>query len=538
MSTIHWIALFAACFLSADFDSYLMTVQEDAVLKKERGWEPSPSSMDVKVKDELMQAIHLTPGGWIGRIVINDKKQGISDATWMYVKAAIDSFKEKRPACVILELNTPGGEVFAAQRISNALRSLDTKDGIPVIAYVNNWAISAGAMLAYSCRFIIAAPDASMGAATPVFQTAEGMEAAPEKVNSALRTDFANRAVFFDRNPDIAKAMVDPDVILVRNNGLILALSSEDELKTPAYEKAEIISPKGKLLTLTANQMRELAVATFVIPKTIPISPDDEIPQGTKIEQTPFSVVPGLSDYPEVPIQTFQMDMKTSVLAFLASPFISSALFFILVVCFYLEMSAPGALIPGCVGAIALLLLLLGSFAQEAVAWFEPLCIVIGLGIIAIELTFFPTLGLLLFVGGGFLVIGIVSLAIPGIQNIAIDGEMVNAAGLYAMQRLAWLAGAFLLALAVIIAFSRYLPLKILRFSGMILDKTPPGSEESLPSIAIGDTARVVATLRPAGKIERNGKLFDAVSDGRYIEEGSDVRVSEVRGNVITVEPV
>ena len=562
----HWIALFCVCFLSSVYGTNPVIIQEDRETKElalqphdicktnssdylevgsgwvlnveERKLDPQSSAMSAAVRDSLLQAIHLTSDSWIGRIVINDKKQGISDATWMYVKAAIDSFKEKKPACVILELNTPGGEVFAAQRISNALRSLDTKDGIPVIAYVNNWAISAGAMLAYSCRFIVAAPDASMGAATPVFQTAEGMEAAPEKVNSALRTDFANRAAFFDRNPDIAKAMVDPDVILVRNNGQIVALSSEEELKNPVNAQAEVISPKGKLLTLTANQMQELGVATFVIPKTIPVSPDDEIPQGTKVGQTPFSAVPGLSDYPDVPIQTYQMDMKTSILAFFASPFVSSALVFILVVCFYLEMSAPGALVPGCVGAIALLFLLLGSFAQEAVAWFEPLCIAVGLGIIAIELTFFPTFGLLLFVGGGFLIIGIISLVIPGIQNIAIDGAMVNAAGLYAMQRLAWLAGAFLLALVAIAAFSRYLPLKTLRFSGMILDKTPPGPEESQPSIAVGDTARVVATLRPAGKIERNGKLFDAVSDGRYIEEGSDVRVSEVRGNVITVEPV
>jgi membrane-bound ClpP family serine protease len=492
---------------------------------------------DEAVKERFLQSIHLTPQSWIGRIVINDKKQGISEATWMYVQAAIDSYKEKKPACVILELNTPGGEVFAAQRISNAIRSLEVKDGIPVIAYVNNWAISAGAMLAYSCRYIIVAPDASMGAATPVFQTSEGMSAAPEKVNSALRSDFANRASFFNRNPDIARAMVDPDIILIRRGGQIIALASESELHSGADGNDEIISPKGKLLTLTADQMKDLGVVDAEIPKNVAFSPDEEIPQGTLLCKTPFRAVPGLSDFPNIPIETFQMDMKTSIVTFLVSPVVSSALVFVTVVCFYLEMSAPGVVLPGIVGGVALFLLLIGSFAQEAVTWFEPLCIVIGLGIIAIELTFFPTLGILLLVGGALLVFGIASLVIPGIESVRFDGDMLNAAGDYALHRLAWLSGSFLLAIAVIIMVSRHLSLKTLRFSGIILEKTSP-TEEQLLHISTGDEADVVAALRPAGKIECGGRLFDAVSDGRYIEERTRVHVVEVRGNVIFVESI
>jgi membrane-bound serine protease (ClpP class) len=488
-------------------------------------------------KEKLTQSVHLTPQSWIGRIVIHDHKQGISEATWIYVKAAIDSFKERRPACVILELNTPGGEVFASQRISNVIRSLDTKDGIPVIAYVNNWAVSAGAMIAYSCRYIVAAPDASMGAATPVFQTSEGMSEAPEKVNSALRSDFANRASFFDRNPDIARAMVDPDIILVRRGGQIIALSSESELHNSSHGKDEVLSPKGKLLTLTAEQMKDLGVADMVFPKDIAFSPDEEIPQGAPLCQTPFRVIPGLSAFPDVPVETFQMNTKTTIVAFLASPLVSSVLVFVMMVCFYLEMSAPGVLLPGVVGGGAVLLLLMGSFAQEAVTWFEPVCIAIGCGIIAIELTFFPTLGLLLFVGGAFLIFGIISLVIPGVQSIRFEGNMLNAAGAYVLYRLAWLSAAFLLAIAAIIVLSRHLLLKTLRFSGIILEEESP-SEEVLSRIVSGDEATVVATLRPAGKIERDGHLFDAVSGGRYIEEKTRVRVVEVRGNIIFVEPV
>lgn len=489
------------------------------------------------LKEKSFPALHLTQQSWIGRIVINDKKQGISDATWMYVKAAIDHFKEKRPACVIVELNTPGGEIYASQRISNALRSLDMKDGIPVIAYVNNWAVSAGAMLAYSCRYIIVAPDATMGAATPVFQTQDGMKAAPEKINSAMRADFANRASFFGRNPDIVRAMVDPDIILVRRKGQIIALCSEGDLNTTPGEKDEVISPKGKLLSLTADQMNEFGVADMVVPKEIAFFPDDEIAQKSPVRQTPFRTIPELAAYPDVPVETFQMDMKTSVIAFFASPLVCSALAFVVFVCFYLEMSSPGMVLPGIVGSAALFLLLIGSFAQEALSWFEPLCVLVGLAFIAIELAFFPTLGFLLFIGGALLVFGIICLVVPGIGSVRFEGDTLNAAGEYVVHRLAWFSGAFLLAIPAIIYLSRHLSLKTLRFSGIILEN-PSLQERELPNICRGEECMVASPLRPSGKIEHNGHLFDAVSDGRYIEEKTRVHVVEVRGNIIVVEPV
>ena len=152
----------------------------------------------------LSQAIQTEVAGpnRIGYISIKEKSQ-ITQATWIYIKNAVDYYKEKKPAFIILELDTPGGEVFSSQKISDALKELDTQYDIPVVAFINNWAISAGAMLAYSCRFITLVKDASMGAAEPVIAGQGGqMQTAAEKVNSALRTDFSNRAGFFDRNSD------------------------------------------------------------------------------------------------------------------------------------------------------------------------------------------------------------------------------------------------------------------------------------------------------------------------------------------------
>lgn len=486
------------------------------------------------VSSIFREHIHLLPKSWIGRIIVDDKRQGISEATWIYVKAAIDFYQQHKPACVVLELDTPGGEVFAAQKIANALQELDLQFHIPVVAYVNNWAISAGALIAYSCRYIVASPDACMGAASPVIQTADGMEAAPEKVHSALRADFANRASLFRRNDSVARAMVDPDIILVRRHGRIVSVTSEQEILRAGGTKDEVISPKGKLLTLTSEQMLEYGVASAVISSDIP--KDFSHSSDQLLSSTPFRSLPVFSDQPHVRVSTFQTDAKTSTIAFLAGPAVASILFFIFVVCCYLEFSSPGITLPGLVGGMALFLLIVGSFAQEAIYWFEPLCIVAGIGLVVTELLFFPSLGFLLFVGGGLFLYGLVAILLPGLSSVRYEGEAFNAAGEYVLLRLSWLSGALLAALLTAWLIGR-LPLKTYRRLGIILTTSSQPVDSRIP-LHVGDEGCVVATLRPAGKIECQGKLYDAVSRGMFVDVGAKVRIVSIEGSRIFVDPL
>jgi membrane-bound ClpP family serine protease len=97
-----------------------------------------------------------------------EKDHAIDSSTVLYVKFALDHFKKEGVKFVVLDLDTPGGEVFAAIKICEMLKNLDLQDKIPVIAYIDNWAISAGAMIAYSCRYIGITSSASMGAAEPI----------------------------------------------------------------------------------------------------------------------------------------------------------------------------------------------------------------------------------------------------------------------------------------------------------------------------------------------------------------------------------
>jgi len=503
-------------------------------------------------EERLSKHIVLQPGAKpsIGRIVIDDSKNGISQATWIYVNAALSQYKKTKPACIILELNTPGGEVFAAQRISDALKDMDTQYGIPVIAYINNWAISAGAMLTYSCRFIVIAKDASMGAAEPVLMGETGeMKSAPEKVNSALRSDFVNRAKFFDRNGAIAEAMVDKDVILVKRGNEIIKLENEDQiLSWPAPDI--VISPKGKLLTLNADQIMEYGVGDFQFQpiKRESLTIQEEMSGIVPISKTAFAQIPFFANIPECTISTFEMDWQTQFLALLSTPAISSLLFLGMILCFYIEMSTPGFGVAGVGGILCLFFILLSSFAMEAIHWLEPILFLFGAFLLALELFFFPTLGILGFIGVAFIVAGLGSMMLPGLTSISFDGQTLNAAGEYVVTRLAWLSGALLLGLLCIAILSRFMTPRFRFMQKLILGDTPllaTGTHEmkmrvALPKVAlaIGEEALCSATLRPAGKIIAHNSEYDAVSSGGYIEKGHKVRVLHIEGEKIVVEEI
>ena len=63
---------------------------------------------------------------------------------------------------IILEINTLGGLVDSAMQIRDAL--LNTN--VPTIAFINNRAISAGALISFAATHIVMSPGASIGAAT------------------------------------------------------------------------------------------------------------------------------------------------------------------------------------------------------------------------------------------------------------------------------------------------------------------------------------------------------------------------------------
>ena len=477
---------------------------------------------------------------WVGYLYIGGHETQITQGTYIYVKNALDYFKNTlHPAFIILELDTPGGQVFPSQKISDALKEIDTNFDIPVVAFINNWAMSAGAMLAYSCRYIVTVKDGSMGAAKPVTTTGEETS---EKVNSAIRADFAGRAGFFDRDPWIAEAMVDPDIVLVLREGKITELGDNDQI----LPTDTVITRKGKLLTLNSEQMLDLGVANLrLLPhKLVPITEQEQSAGEWPASKSLLFTYPFFQQIPDTMIHAYQMDWKTRFFALLSNPVVVSLLFLGLMIGFYIEISSPGFGLAGGIAVICLTLIILSNFAVQASGWLELIFLGIGIVLILFEIFVTPGFGVLGILGIILALVGLFGLLLPGLKDVQFDFDTgtLNAAGLYILERLAWLAGAVIVGVVAMVFLARYIVPRLAIFSPLVHHGEQEAgqgyvsgpSKESLP--LIGSVGIVVSPLRTAGKVEIGGKIFDAVSTGSFIDKGEKVTVIGVEGSKIIVE--
>ena len=494
------------------------------------------------VNGQLEKYIQINPSkNQVGLIKIDDKNNGINQGTWFYVFKALEEYKKEKPDFIILELNTPGGEVVAAQKISEALKEIDIQYGIPVVCFINNWAISAGAMLAYSCRFISIVKDAAMGAAEPVMAGASGeMEPTSEKVNSAMRADMANRAQFFGRNPNIAEKMVDKDLILVDRGGTLIALSNpEDVQKTDL-----IVSPKGKLLTLTGEELVKYGVADILLPPTRlePITAEEEEKGQWPLRKMLLGTYPFFKAIPDAMVESYQMDYKTRFFSFLLSPVVSSLLVLGLMFGVYFELSHPGFGLPGSVAVICLLLIVLSSFAFQIGNVFELLLIVAGIAIVVVDLFFLPTFGLLGFFGAAAFLMGLFGLMIPGLENFNynFDSGTLSEAGKEILARIGILFGTFLTGLGGMALISRYAMPRFKPFRKLVLNTDQSGyqagNSSSFPPI--GTEGKAISPLRPAGMVEIEGKSYDAQSSGGFIDKDATIVITRLEGSRIFVREI
>lgn len=534
--------------LSADkFHELLHLKSKQSDLDFQHPLVSSSELLNSDVEEQLAKHIkyHSNGTNLVGLITIDDRTNGINESTWLYVKKALEYYKDVKPIFIILELNTPGGEVYAAQKISDALKDLDTQDNIPVIAFINNWAISAGAMLAYSCRFIAVVKDASMGAAEPVLAGEGGeLKTASEKINSAIRTDFANRARFFERNPYIAEKMVDKDLILVMRHGKIMKVDSEAQIRISGTEPDIMISPKGKLLTLNADELIKYGVANLML---LPAKLESLTPQEQESGKWPAKKMllfqsPFFAKINNPVIDVYHMDWKTRFFVLLATPFVSSLLILGLMAGVYMELSHPGLGLPGTVALTCLFLIILSSFSLQIANWLELILLVTGIVIILTELFLLPTFGLLGFIGILLFLAGLLGMLIPeiGAINFNFSEQTFNTAGEAALKRLVWFCGTLVLGVLLILLLARFVTPSLATYSRLVLK----GHEQEgyiagidhklLPPI--GSKGIVMASLRPGGKVFINNDVYDAISTGGFIEKDTAVVVIHVQESTLIVD--
>ena len=133
--------------------------------------------------------------------------QDIDKAARRLVVTGLDKARNASADYVLLDINTYGGAVDAADSIRSAILRYER----PVIAYVNMQAASAGALISIACDSIYMKTGSSIGAATVVDQSGNVM---PDKYQSFMRGMMRSTAQANGRDPHIAASMVDTADVL------------------------------------------------------------------------------------------------------------------------------------------------------------------------------------------------------------------------------------------------------------------------------------------------------------------------------------
>jgi len=180
-------------------------------------------------------ALAPVPAAWGQELVVRIPVTGtIENGLAPFVARALKEAARANASAAILDLDTPGGRVDAAERIVDAVRA----SPIPVYAFVNPRAFSAGAFIALAANGIYMTPGGVLGAATPVDGAGNK---APEKYVSAMRAEFRALAEARGLDPRIAEAMVDEtlEVPNLKPAGKLLTLSTGEAISV-GFAKGEV----------------------------------------------------------------------------------------------------------------------------------------------------------------------------------------------------------------------------------------------------------------------------------------------------------
>ncbi|HUF47851.1 MAG TPA: NfeD family protein [Vicinamibacterales bacterium] len=397
-----------------------------------------------------------------------------------YVARTLREAKAAGADAVVLEINTFGGRVDAAVAIRDHLLSSPVR----TIGFVNQRAISAGALIALACDTLVMARGGTIGAAAPVLGGAGESLPADEKTVSYLRKEFRATADARGRPPQLAEAMVDADVAVA---GII------DE---------------GKLLTMTATEALEYKVANRIADTLDAALEAAGLPGATtlRIEET----------------------WAESVVRFLTHPVVSSLLMTVGLLGILIEIRTPGFGVPGAIGLMALGLFFWGHWIVQLAGWEELLLLIVGIALVAAEVLVIPGTSVAGVAGVVALVAG---LAMVLVGAGATGPVVMRALGRVALSILIAMVGTLvLLRLLPQLPFGRRLILDTGMTSGLGWVSTPESDHHWL-----GRTGVASSPLRPAGIATIDGARVDVVSDGAFIEAGAAVAVTRVDGNRIVV---
>ena len=402
-----------------------------------------------------------------------DIKEEIAPPAVRTTQRAFKEAKQEGADIILIHMNTYGGLVDAADSIRTKILNCD----IPVYIYIDNNAASAGALIAIACDSIYMAPVASIGAATVVDQSGKPV---PDKYQSYMRSWMRATAEANGRDPDIAQAMVDPDIYIA---GII---------------------DTGKVLTFTTT---EAMTHGFCEGKV------ENIPQLFEKAQ--------IENYEIIKHKKTGAD---KIIGLLINPFVSGILIMIIVGGIYFELQSPGVGFPLVASVIAAMLYFAPLYVQGLADNWEIIIFAVGVILILVEVFAIPGFGVAGITGVTLVIAGL-TLSLVGNVGFNFNAVSIDAGA----------TAFFIVIIAIFFALigSFWLSKKLFTTSifGHLALEAEQISDEgySVSNVRyenmLGRKGIAHSVLRPAGKVKIEGDVYDATALTGFIDKGDAVEV-------------
>jgi len=428
---------------------------------------------------------------------------------------------------VILEIDSPGGFVVTTQNIADRLRDIPWAR---TVAFIPQEALSGAAIIALACDDILLAPAARLGDAGEIMMGEDNaFRYVPEKERSPLIRHVRDLAKATGRPPALAEAMVDMNLVVYhvrhQETGQETFLSDKEIAATDDPEHWEKIKPvfesrKEQFLTVNGERAVELTLAQGLA------NSREEVQAHYRLAGKPLVLVPTT------------VDTAVTILNF---PLVTGVLFVIGLIALYFELSAPGLGIGGLIAGLCFALFFWSRFLGGTAGWLEVVLFAAGVVFVAVELFVIPGFGIAGFIG---LLLMLASLLMAS-QHFFIPSSSLELKT--TVNSLMVVSGALVAFMIAAVALSHYLG-SIPVLSWMTL--APPthtdddGRKKNAAATAhrflvdVGDWGLADSALRPAGKVRFDEAYIDVVTDGTFVEEGTQVQVIEISGNRVVVRAI
>ncbi len=405
----------------------------------------------------------------------------IGPATDDYVGRALETAAERNAELVVIRMDTPGGLDSAMRGIIKSI----TKSAVPVATFVaptGARAASAGTYILYASHIAAMAPGTNVGAATPVKigggspmggqsqdekdKEAEPVDASRQKIVNDAVAYLRSLAELRGRNQEWAeKAVREADSLPARE---ALKLGVIDVVATGLADLLSQID--GRKVTVQGEQ-RTLNTAGSVVEQLAP-------------------------------------DWRSRLLSVITNPNVAYILMLIGIYGLLLEFSNPGAIVPGTIGAISLLLALY-AFQLLPINYAGVALILLGVALMVGE-AFQPSFGVLGIGGLTAFVIGSI---------ILMDSE----------------APGFGIDISVIITFALISALLFIVVIGMAIKARRRPVVSGMEQL-LGAEATALADFDREGRVSIHSETWRAETKVP-VRKGQQLKVSAIRGLTLLVEP-